>query len=213
MDAGITRINDIEAQSLAIIDELLPSISCTDRERQVIKRIVHATGDPQIAKIVKFHPNAIDAGVATIRAGKPIFTDGRMTAVGINKRQIAQKSGCSIHCALDEVDALQQIEKGKATRSAAAISAIGPRLNGALVAIGNAPTALLELLNLIDNGVLPSLVIGMPVGFIQAEESKVELTRRSIPYITIIGKRGGSAAAAAAVNALLRLALEVQGEV
>jgi len=213
MDTGINGINDIEAQSLAIIDELLPSISCTDRERQVIKRIVHATGDPQIAKMVKFHPDAIDAGVAAIRAGKPIFTDGRMTAVGINKRQIARKFGCSIHCALDEVDALQQIGKGKATRSAAAISAIGPRLNGALVAIGNAPTALLELLNLIGNGVLPSLVIGMPVGFIQAEESKVELTRRSIPYITIIGKRGGSAAAAAAVNALLRLALEAQDEV
>ena len=213
MDAGITRINDIEAQSLAIIDELLPSISCTDRERQVIKRIVHATGDPQIAKMVKFHPNAIDAGVATIRAGKPIFTDSRMTAVGINKRQIAQKFRCSIHCALDEVDTLQQIEKGKATRSATAILAIGPRISGALVAIGNAPTALLALLNLIDNGILPSLVVGMPVGFIQAEESKVELTKRSIPYITIIGKRGGSAAAAAAVNALLRLALEVQDEV
>jgi len=213
MDAGITGINDIEARSLAIIDKLLPSISCTDRERQVIKRIVHATGDLAIAELVKFHPNAIDAGVATIRAGKPIFTDGRMTAVGINKRQIAQKFGCSIHCALDEVDALQQIGKGKVTRSATAISAIGPRLNGALVAIGNAPTALLELLNLIDNGVLPSLVIGMPVGFIQAEESKVELTRRSIPYITIIGKRGGSAAAAAAVNALLRLALEARDEV
>ncbi len=213
MDAGITRINDIEAQSLAIIDELLPSISCTDRERQVIKRIVHATGDPQIAKMVKFHPNAIDAGVATIRAGKPIFTDSRMTAVGINKRQIAQKFGCSIHCALDEIDTLQQIEKGKVTRSATAILAIGPRLNGALVAIGNAPTALLALLNLIDNGISPSLVVGMPVGFIQAEESKVELTRRSIPYITIIGKRGGSAAAAAAVNALLRLALEAQDEV
>jgi len=213
MDAGITGINDIEARSLAIIDELLASISCTDRERQIIKRIVHATGDPGIAELVKFHPNAIDAGVATIRAGKPIFTDGRMTAVGINKRQIAQKFGCSIHCALDEVDTLQQIEKEKATRSATAISVIGPRLSGALVAIGNAPTALLELVNLIDNGISPSLVVGMPVGFIQAEESKVELTKRSIPYITIIGKRGGSAAAAAAVNALLRLALETQDEV
>jgi len=203
------KSNDIEAQSLAIIDELLPPLGCSDSERQVIKRIVHATGDPEIARLVKFHPDAIDAGVTAIRAGKAIFTDGMMVAAGINKRQIAREFGCSIHCALDEVDALQHIEKN-ITRSAAAILSIGPRLNGALVVIGNAPTALLALLNLIDNGISPSLVVGMPVGFIRAEESKLELTRRNVPYITITGKRGGSAAAAAAVNALLRLALEGQ---
>ncbi len=211
MATGMSKGSDIEAKSLAIIDELLPPLGCSDAERQVIKRIVHATGDPQIAKMVKFHPDAVDAGVATIRAGKLIFTDSRMTAAGINKRQIAREFGCSIHCALDEVEELQHIEKN-ITRSAAAILAIGLRLNGALVAIGNAPTALLKLVNLIDNGISPSLVVGMPVGFIQAEESKVELTRRSIPYITIIGKRGGSAAAAAAVNALLRLTLEARDE-
>jgi precorrin-8X/cobalt-precorrin-8 methylmutase len=209
LNTGMLEGSDIEAQSLAIIDKLLPPLRCSNSERQVIKRIVHATGDPKIAKLVKFHPDAIDAGVVAIRAGKVIFTDGMMVAVGINKRQIAREFGCSIHCALDEVDTFRHVEKD-VTRSAAAILTIGPRLNGALVAIGNAPTALLALLNLIDNGISPCLVVGMPVGFIQAEEAKLELTRRSVPYITIIGKRGGSAATAATVNALLHLALAVQ---
>lgn len=209
MNPRMPERSGIEAQSLAIIDELLPPLSCSVSERQVIKRIVHATGDPQIAELIKFHPHAVATGVAAIRDGKPIFTDGRMTAAGINKRQIARKFSCSVYCALDEFAALQPTDINT-TRSAAAISALGPRLKGALVAIGNAPTALLALLDLIDNGILPSIVVGMPVGFIQAEESKIELTKRSVPYITISGRRGGSPAAAAAINALLWLALDVQ---
>lgn len=205
MNAEINRTSDIEAKSMAIIDELLPPISCTDSERQVIKRIVHATGDLLIAKMVMFHPDAINAGIAAIRAGKPIFTDSRMTAAGINKQRIVHKFGCSLHCALDEIEAPPQLEPEQVTNSARAISFLGTRLNDALVVIGNAPTALVALLKLIDSGISPCLVVGMPVGFVRAEESKQELTERSIPYITITGKRGGSAAAAATVNALLRL--------
>ena len=154
------------------------------------------------------NPNAVDAGVAAIHAGKPIFTDVRMVAAGINKH-LALEFGCSVHCVLDEADEPPKVE-GYATRSAAAIAAMSFRLSSAITVMGNAPTALLELINLIDHGVLPSLVIGMPVGFVQAEESKIELTRRSVPYITINGRRGGSPAAAATVNALLHLALEVR---
>jgi len=199
----------IEAHSMAIIEDLLPPLDCSHEERQVIKRIVHAAGDPQITGLIRLHPNAVSAGIAAISEGKPIFTDVRMVAVGIN-HHLAQEFSCSIHCALDEPDVMKQAQKECATRSAAAIRCLGTRLNGAIITIGNAPTALLALLDLIDSGdILPALVVGMPVGFVQAIESKAELVKRDIPYITIEGTRGGSAVAIATVNALLKLACKV----
>jgi precorrin-8X/cobalt-precorrin-8 methylmutase len=199
----------IETHSMAIIEDLLPSLDCSKEERQIIKRIVHAAGDPQIARLVQFHTNAVSAGIAAIREGKPIFTDVRMVAVGINYH-LAQEFSCSIHCALDEPGMMKQAQEESVTRSAGAIRCLGRKLDGAIVIIGNAPTALLALLDLIDSGdVLPSLVVGMPVGFVQARESKAELIKQNIPYITIEGTRGGSAVAIATVNALLNLARKV----
>ena len=199
----------IETRSMAIIEDLLPPLDCSERERQVIKRIVHATGDPQVASLVRIHTTAVSAGIAAIGEGKSIFTDVRMVAVGIN-HHLAQEFGLSIHCALDELGMMKQAQEEGATRAAAAIRCLGTRLNGAIIAIGNAPTALLALLGLIDGGdVLPALVVGMPVGFVQARESKAELMKQDIPYITIEGTRGGSATAVATVNALLKLAREV----
>ena len=199
----------IETHSMAIIEDLLPPLDCSEEERQVIKRIVHAAGDPQIARLVQFHTNAVSAGIAAIHEGKPMFTDVRMVAVGINYH-LAQEFGCSIHCALDGPSMMRQSQDESVTRSAGAIRCLGRKLDGAIVAIGNAPTALLALLDLIDSGdVLPVLIVGMPVGFVQAEESKAELTKRDMPYITIEGTRGGSAVAIATVNALLNLARKV----
>jgi precorrin-8X/cobalt-precorrin-8 methylmutase len=199
----------IEEHSMAIIEDLLPPLDGSKEERQIIKRIVHAAGDPQIASIVRLHPNAVSAGIAAIRQGKPIFTDVRMVAVGIN-HHLARKFGCSIHCAFDEPDVMRQAPEKSTTRSAAAVRSLGMRLSGVIVAIGNAPTALLALLDLIDGrDVLPALVVGMPVGFVQARESKAELMKRDIPYITIEGTRGGSAAAVATINALLKLTRKV----
>jgi precorrin-8X/cobalt-precorrin-8 methylmutase len=200
---------DIEARSMAIIEDLLPPLDYSKDERQVIKRIVHATGDSQIARLVRLHPNAVSAGITAVGEGKPIFTDVKMVAVGINRR-LAAEFGCSIYCALDEQSMMRQAQNENVTRSAAALRCLGTRLNGAIIAIGNAPTALLTLLDLIDGGdVLPAVIVGMPVGFVQAEESKAELVKRDIPYITIEGTRGGSAAAVATVNALLNLAQKV----
>jgi precorrin-8X/cobalt-precorrin-8 methylmutase len=199
----------IESHSMAIVEDLLPSLDGSEEERQVIKRIVHASGDPQVASLVRFHPNAVSSGIAAIRQGKPIFTDVRMVAAGIN-HYLAHKFGCSIHCAFDEPDVMRQSPKKSTTSSAAAVRSLGMRLSGVIVAIGNAPTALLTLLDLIDSrGVHPSLVVGTPVGFVQAKESKAELMKQDIPYITIEGTRGGSAAAVATVNALLNLAQQV----
>lgn len=202
--------HSIEVQSMLIVDDLLPPLECSEEEMQVIKRIVHASGDPQLALLVHFHPDATFKGMAAIHDGRPIFTDVRMVAVGINRR-LAERFGCSINCALDTPKLTEGNHPRSTTRAASAIYHLGDRLHGSIVAIGNAPTALLALLDLIDSGdVLPSLVIGMPVGFVQASESKAELVKRNIPYITIEGTRGGSAVAIATVNALLNIAHTLQ---
>lgn len=192
---------DIEKRSMDIIDRLLPPDLAGD-QRTVVKRIVHTSGDPQIARLIKFSPTAISSGVAAIIRGSPIFTDVRMVASGISGH-LVKAYGCSLVCALDEMNP----EGGEPiTRTARAMYGLGTRLDHAIVAIGNAPTALLALLDIIDQrDIAPALVIGMPVGFVQAKESKDELTKRDTPYITVLGTRGGSAMAAATVNALLKM--------
>ena len=194
---------DIERQSMEIVERLLPpALNISAEERLVVKHIVHAGGDPQIASLVRFSPSAISSGLSAMAKGSPIFTDVRMVAAGINRHR-AEVCRCPVSCAMDESEGL----KPDTTRAAAAMRHLGKRLNGAVVAIGNAPTALLALLDLIDkDGIKPALVVGMPVGFVQAKESKDELMKRDIPYITIAGTRGGSALAVATVNALLKIA-------
>ena len=198
----------IEQQSMEIVEKLLPPpLSMSGEERAVVKRVVHASGDPEIARLMKFSPSAIPSGLSAMAKGGPIFTDVRMVAAGINSH-LAKGCGCSLSCAMDETEGFKQAKKGSVTRTAAAIRHLGTRLNGAIVAIGNAPTALLALLDLIDGGeIKPALVVGMPVGFVQAKESKEELMKRDVPYITVRGTRGGSAMAAATVNALLQMAV------
>lgn len=196
----------IEKQSLEIVDKLLPP-DLNGEERTVIRRIVHASGDPSIAHQVKFSPSAISSGIGAILKGSPIYTDVQMVATGISSRMV-KSSGCSVICALSQTYTGQY--EGKAlTRAAAGIYALKTKLNDSIIAIGNAPTALLALIDLIDKGqAAPALVVGMPVGFVQAKESKAELMKRRIPYIIIEGTRGGSPLAAATINALLHLALD-----
>jgi precorrin-8X/cobalt-precorrin-8 methylmutase len=192
---------EIERQSMEIVERLLPpSLKISADERMIVKHIVHAGGDPQLASLVRFSPSAVSRGLSAIARGSPVFTDVRMVAAGIN-RHLA--GACPISCALDETEDFKQ----GTTRAAAAMVNLGKRLNGAVVAIGNAPTALLALLDMVDkDGVRPALIVGMPVGFVQAKEAKNELMKRKIPYITVTGTRGGSALAVATVNALLQIA-------
>ncbi|MDH5696278.1 MAG: precorrin-8X methylmutase [Dehalococcoidia bacterium] len=202
----------IEQQSMEIVERLLPPApNISGEERLVVKRVAHASGDPQVAPLIKFSPSAISSGLSAIAKGSPIFTDVQMVAAGIN-RHLAIACGCSLSCAMDETKGLKQAKEQNITRAAAAMRHLGKRLNGTIVAIGNAPTALLALLELIDNdGIKPALVVGMPVGFVQAKESKDELMKRNVPYITITGTRGGSAMAVATVNALLKMAVDRNG--
>ncbi len=194
----------IEQSSLKIVSGLLPALpDLSEEELTVVKRIVHACGDPGIACLIRFSPSAVSAGVAALAQGSAIFTDVRMVASGISHRLVGVL-GSPVSCALDELDTK---EAPSMTRAAQAMYGLGRRLDRAVVVIGNAPTALLALLNMIDRGdIMPALVVGMPVGFVQAAESKAALMSRQAPFITIEGTRGGSAMAAAAVNALLRMA-------
>jgi precorrin-8X/cobalt-precorrin-8 methylmutase len=173
--------------------------------------MVHAAGDPDIAHLVRIHPQAISAALSAISGGQPIFTDVEMVASGIN-RQLAHEFDCSIHCALNEPEVTARSQEENITRAAAAIHHLGTKLSGAIAVIGNAPTALFALLELMDGGILPALTLGMPVGFVGAEESKAELVKRSVPYITVEGTRGGSALSVATMNALLKLAEASKGK-
>lgn len=195
----------IEQRSMAIVERILPPLKLSEEERTVVKRIVHTTGDRHLASLVRFHPGVITAALAAIRSGRPIFTDVRMAAVAID-HHLANKFGCSIHCALDEPEAARVAREEGSTRTAAAFRLLNKQLDKAIVAIGNSPTALLTLIELIiQKEVAPAVVIGTPVGFVQATEAKEELMKLDIPYIAVAGTRGGSAIAAATVNALLRL--------
>ncbi|MBI3040811.1 MAG: precorrin-8X methylmutase [Chloroflexi bacterium] len=196
----------IEQQSMAIVERILPPLRLSEPERTIVKRLVHTAGDRHLAPLIRFQPTVTTVALTAIRLGRPILTDVRMVAVAIDHRR-AKKFGCSINCALNEPGADRIAREQGSTRSAAAFRLLDKKLNGAIVAIGNSPTALLTLTELIVKGeVAPAVVIGTPVGFVQATEAKEELMKLDIPYITVAGTRGGSAIAAATVNALLRLA-------
>ena len=209
---SLTSPESIEQQSMKIVEKLIPPATNLSKEEQlVVKRIVHASGDPQVAPLIRFSPSAVSSGLSAIAKGSPIFTDVRMVAAGIN-RHLAEACGCSLSCAMDETKGLEPAKEPNITRAAATMRHLGTRLNRAIVAIGNAPTALLALLDLIDHKeIKPALVVGMPVGFVQAKEAKDELMKRDVPNITVVGTRGGSAMAVATVNALLKIAVEKNG--
>lgn len=200
--------DEIYRRSFALVDALLPAGSWTPDEREILRRIVHATGDPQLASVVCFTNSAIDAGLAALEQGATIFTDVRMVAAGINLR-LTQALGCSVQALIEQEGLEERARAAGITRSAAAIEAALPALAGVVVVIGNAPTALLRLLDALDAGQCkpPALIVGMPVGFVATPESKAALLERRYPAITIEGTRGGSPLAAAAVNALLSLTL------
>ncbi len=198
--------DEIDRESLKLVQASLPkSLTLSPREHYVLCRIVRAEGDPEIAGDVKFSPGAVDRGLVALKSGAEVITDVRMVEMGISK---ASLKGCQVatRCLIDDPVVAARAQREATTRSVAAVRELAPYMNGAVVAVGNAPTALLGLLDLVDAGtVSPALIIGMPVGFVACAESKQELVGRSVPYITILGRRGGSSAAAAAVNALLDL--------
>ena len=197
---------EIDRQSLEMVEASLPEwLQLPPRERYVLCRIVRAEGDSGIAPLVKFSPDGVEAGLNALRSQAQVVTDVRMVEMGISK-VLLRDSNLATACMIDAPEVADRAHREGTTRSVAAIRELAPRIGGAVCAIGNAPTALLALLDLIDAGeASPALVIGMPVGFVACAESKDELVKRNVPYITVMGRRGGSSAAAATVNALLDL--------
>lgn len=173
-----------------------------DDVADVVVRLIHACGIPAIADDIAFTGGAVDVGRRALKSGAPIFVDANMVAAGIIRRHL---TGNEIICTLDDDGVADDAKRGATTRSAAAVERWVSRLDGAVVAIGNAPTALFRLLELIANGApKPAVVLGFPVGFVGAAESKDALAESSLEleFITLKGRIGGSAIASAAVNAL-----------
>ena len=197
---------DIEAESMRIIDREAGSHSFSEDEWTIVRRIIHATADFEVMKTIRFHPQAIAAGIAAMKQGNPVYTDTQMLKAAIGGK-LQEQYGCSAVCLVAD-DEVQRVSKASGiTRSAAAMQAAAATLQNGIVAIGNAPTALFEAVRLCREGAMsPALIIGMPVGFVGAAESKQALLESGLVSITMLGRKGGTPAAVATINALMQLA-------
>jgi precorrin-8X/cobalt-precorrin-8 methylmutase len=174
----------------------------------VIERIIHSTADFDFAAITQASPGALEAGIQALQSGCSIVTDVHMVRIGISGPRLAALGG-AIHCFVADDLTRQRAQASQHTRSAMGIRLAAEQglLDGSIVTIGNAPTALYEVLRYMEEGIQPALVIGVPVGFVGAVESKAALMQNATaPWIVTVGRKGGSTVAVAVVNALLRLA-------
>ncbi len=192
-----------EAKAISITSRNIARRVVGDKtpEDRVRQRCMIATGDPAVAKIMRFKNEPINAGIKAIKKGAPIFVDINMVKVGISKKG----HNCDVICVLDEdTDAKIAHEYG-VTRTSAGFLACRDRLDGAIIVIGNAPSAALTVCRLIEHGMRPALIVGTPVGFVNAAESKEEILKIDLPSITCIGTRGGTPIAVACVNELIAI--------
>jgi precorrin-8X/cobalt-precorrin-8 methylmutase len=192
---------EIYRQSFAIIRREADLKRFSKAEERVAVRIIHACGMVETAADLHFSQGAAAAAIAALERGAPIFCDARMVAEGVTRSRLP--AGNEVICTLGDPGVPALAAQARTTRSAAALDLWLPKLAGAVVAIGNAPTALFRLLEMLAAGApAPAAIIGMPVGFVGAAESKEALIASSYPSIVVRGRKGGSAMAAAAVNAL-----------
>jgi precorrin-8X/cobalt-precorrin-8 methylmutase len=195
----------IYERSFAIIREEADLARFSEEEAQIAVRMIHASGQVSTAESIEFGPGLVPAARGALKRGAPILCDAEMVAYGITRARLPAKD--EVICTLRDPRTPELAAKLGTTRSAAALDLWGERLDGALVAIGNAPTALFRLLEKLEAGVpRPAAILGIPVGFVGAAESKEALAANSfgVPYLIVRGRVGGSAMTAAAVNALAR---------
>jgi precorrin-8X/cobalt-precorrin-8 methylmutase len=201
---GLPRTGtEIEALSHRMIDTGLADIGPRLGDSQpIVRRMVHAAGDLSLAETIRVHPQAVEAGCAALRACAPIICDVHMLRSGITR------TPNELICLIRDDDVIALSKQMKCTRAAASMYLLGERLNDAVVAIGNAPTAIWALLELRElRNIRPALVVGTPVGFVGAAESKQALMESDLCYVSNVGPRGGSAIAAAATNAIALMAV------
>jgi precorrin-8X/cobalt-precorrin-8 methylmutase len=200
--------DEIEHQSFVQIRQLTDLSRFDPDQQQVAMRLVHTSGDPDLVHDLHFSPGAVAAGIAALKQGADVLCDIEMLSHGISKRYLKGQ----VRCFLNAPEVAERARQTGETRTMAAMKEWPLHMVGNIVAIGNAPTALFRLLELLDEGApRPALIIGMPVGFINAAESKQALwevgpSEFQTPCITLLGRRGGSGLAAATLNALARMA-------
>jgi precorrin-8X/cobalt-precorrin-8 methylmutase len=199
----------IEENSMKIIELEIGTHGYTEPQWNVVRRVIHATADFDFAKPDKnriiFSTNAIENAFEAFKKKRHIVVDVDMVQSGINKKSVA-KIGTSLICNILNKEVIDISKKENKTRSTMAMRYSSKEIDGGIVVIGNAPTALYEVIKMInENAVKPLLVIGIPVGFVSAAESKSELSRTNVDFITNIGRKGGSPAASSIINALMLL--------
>ena len=202
---------DIEEWSFEIIDREAPAHTFTSDEWQVVRRMIHTTGDFGVMEAVRFSPAAIASAVEALREGRPIYVDSNMIRSGLSGERLRRvcKSYNSDHifCHIADEDVAKEARDSGLPRSLFAVRKARPMLHGGIAVFGNAPVALLELNRMIiEEGIHPSLVVAMPVGFVHVIESKEEIMSLNIPYIALAGRRGGSPLAVSTLHALCSLA-------
>ena len=208
---------DIEKKSFAIIDEEASGHGWPEPTWRIIRRMIHTSADFEYVTSVRMHDRAIESGLAAIHRGKAILTDTRMAQAGISDRRLAP-FGVKVDCLIDHPEVIRRAKAHGTTRAVAAVDlsleSESP-LDGppGIYVVGNAPTALFRLLELVQTGqAAPELIVGLPVGFVNAAEAKAALLDGRTPYLTNIGRKGGSNVAASVINALAVLAAEAGPE-
>jgi precorrin-8X/cobalt-precorrin-8 methylmutase len=203
---------EIERASFEIIDREAGPHNFSDRQWCVVRRMIHTTADFEFKEMVRFHPDAMTAGIHAIRQGRTVITDTNMARVGIRSKDLA-RFGVSVKCHMNDPLIHAAAKRNGTTRASAAVDMAAAEMADGIYVVGNAPTALLRLLELIhEKKARPALIVGLPVGFVNAAESKAALMETDCPYISNVGRKGGSNVAASVVNALAILAEEAQGE-
>lgn len=199
----IVKPMDIEKRSFEMITELLGGRSFPPEQEPIIKRVIHTTADFDYADSLVFSPGAVEKGLEALKGGCHIVTDTTMAMAGINKTALG-KLGGQVHCFIADPDVAEEAKARNVTRSMVSMEKAARLDKPCIFAIGNAPTALMELYELIQaQTVNPVLVIGVPVGFVNVVESKEQIMTAPVPYIVARGRKGGSSVAVAVCNALL----------
>ena len=197
----------IEDESMQIIENEIGSHSYNEHEWPIVRRIIHSTADFDFARDNKiiFQKNAVQSGLDALKNGCSIIVDVN-GIVGLMNKQNPKDFGNNVICNISEPSLIEEAKKENKTRAQMSMRIAKEDMNGGIVVIGNAPTALLEVMEMIREGITkPALVIGIPVGFVSAVESKDELAKMDIPFITNQGRKGGSPCASAIINALYKL--------
>ena len=194
--------DEIENLSFQIIERQIGAHNLRNEQWIIVRRMIHTSADFGYKDMIRFHPDAIKSGLDAIRSGKNIITDTNMARVGIRKREIEQFGG-RVRCYMNDQQVHSNAKATGVTRAKVAVDMAVEDMQGGIYVIGNAPTALLHLIELVkEQKARPALIIGLPVGFVNAAESKAALMELDYPYISNVGRKGGSNVAASVVNAL-----------